>query len=116
MTKNKDSTRYYSSIQENRVAKSLGGQVSSNSGAGNFIKSDVSVKEASLSIECKTAISEKQSFSIKKEWIEKHYKEAWSCGLSNTALAFSFGDDKDYYIIDSKLMKYLVEQLINDNN
>lgn len=61
-------------------------------------------------------MQEKQSFSIKKEWIDKHYKEAWQCGLNNTALAFSFGDDKDYYIIDKNLMEFLVEKLIEENS
>ena len=59
MTKNKNSTRYYSSTQEQEVAKFLGGQVNSNSGAGLFNKGDVVVKDASLLIECKTCKTEK---------------------------------------------------------
>ena len=36
MTKNKESTRYYSSKQEQNVAKVLGGVPNSSSGSGHF--------------------------------------------------------------------------------
>ena len=36
MTKNKESTRYYSSKQEQSVAKALGGIPNSSSGSGYF--------------------------------------------------------------------------------
>lgn len=113
MTKNKESTRFASQTQENRVAKKLGGTVNTNSGAGKFNKSDVVVKSASLSIECKTCMTEKGSFSVKKDWIKKHKDEAWSNKLSNSVLAFNFfyEDKEDYYIIDDKLMHFLVEKL-----
>lgn len=71
MNKNISSTRYYSDIQENYIAKKFNGRRCSNSGAGLFDKSDVIIEDASLSIECKTCTKDKNSFSIKKEWIEK---------------------------------------------
>ena len=113
MTKNKSSTRYASETQEDRIADKLEGRVCPNSGAGRFFKSDVRVDNASLSVECKTSMTPKDSFSIKKAWIEKHYEEAFSNRLSNTAIAFSFcfDDKKDYYVIDDRLMKFLVEKL-----
>jgi len=113
VTKNKASTRFASTTQEDRVSNKFGGRVVPNSGAGLFSKSDVIIDSASLSIECKTLQKPKDSFSIKKVWIDKHYDEAFANRLCNTALAFNFNfeDTKDYYVIDDKLMKFLVEKL-----
>lgn len=113
----KDTTRYASSTQENRIAKKFNGHVIPNSGAGKFNKSDVVVKEANLSIECKTCMSEKKSFSIKKDWLKKHKEESFSNRLYNSIIAFNFfyEDKEDYYVIDDKLMKFLVEKLKEDN-
>ena len=111
-TKNKECTRYYSSRQEEAVAKLLDGYRNSSSGSGNFSKSDVIVKSASLGVECKTCLEEKASFSIKKEWLEKNKNETLSMRLDNSCLAFNFGpDQKNYFIIDEKLMRFLVEKL-----
>ncbi len=113
MTKNKSSTRFASETQESRVAEKFDGRVCANSGAGKFFKSDVRVDSASMSIECKTSMTPKDSFSIKKAWIEKHYQEAFANRLDNTAIAFSFcfDDKNDYYVIDDKLMRFLIEKL-----
>lgn len=116
MTKNKECTRYYSHSQESNVAELLDGNVCPNSGAGKFVKSDVSVKRASLSVECKTCVSDKESFSIKKDWFQKHKDEAWSNRLSNTAIAFNYGPSskENYFIINEKLMKFLVDKLAEE--
>lgn len=110
---NKESTRYFSDLQEKTVAKMLGGQQTASSGSGHFDKSDVIVRDANLSIECKTSMSEKASFSIKKDWIDKHKQEALSMRLYNQALAISFSPEakENYFLINEKLMKYLVEKL-----
>lgn len=117
MTKNKNSTRFASETQEKRVAAKLEGRVNSNSGAGRFDKSDVYLDDIDLSIECKTCLTEKESFSIKKEWLEKHKKESFQTRATNTVIAFNFfySDKHDYYIIDDKLMSFLVEKLREDN-
>ena len=114
---NKEATRHASSVQENRLANKLGGQVTSNSGAGLFNKGDVFVSDASLLVECKTCLEPKKSFSIKKEWIEKNREEAFRVRLDNHVIAFNFDyqDKKDYYVIDDKLMEFLVEKLAEDN-
>lgn len=116
MTKNENATRFYSQKQEDNVARALGGYRNTNSGAGKFNKSDVIIKDASLSIECKTVVNAKKSFSVKKEWIEKHKQEAFSNNLDNTALAISFEPEgkENYYVISEKLMKFLVEKLSED--
>ena len=105
MNKNKESTRYYSDAHEKSVCKELHAVQQSNSGAGLWRKGDCINNDASLLIECKCSMSEKTSFSIKKEWIEKNKEEAFSQRLSNSCIAFNFEPGGDnYYVINSKLM------------
>ena len=102
-------TRFYSNKQEKKVAKALGGKQQSNSGATTFNKGDVVTDD--WLIECKTATSEKQSFSIKREWLEKNKEEAFAMNKSHHALAFDFGDGGDvYYIVDEKTFKNFTQQ------
>ncbi len=106
------STRDFSSKQEQYVAKLLSGKVNANSGAGRWRKGDVQVPQASLLVECKTVTSEKSSFSIKADWINKNRDEAHANRLDNHCIAFNFGPDKpNYFVIDEKLMLFLVEKL-----
>lgn len=120
MTKNVSSTRFYSSQQEQAVAKALGAYQQTNSGAGAFAKGDVYHKRASLLIECKTATTNKDSFSIKRDWLLKVDGERKSKRLDNSCVAINFGPDapynRNYYIIDEKLMKFLVEKLEEENS
>lgn len=110
-------TREASKVQEARIAKKFDGAVTPNSGAGYFKKGDVQIQSAGLLIECKTCVKPKDSFSIKKEWLQKNKKELFASGLSNSAIAFNFcyEDKDDYYIIDDKLMSFLIEKLKEDN-
>lgn len=113
--KNVNSTRYYSDLQENLVAKVLNGLKVANSGAGKFSSGDVVIKDASLLLECKTSTAEKKSFSVKKEFLDKNKQEALSNRLMNGCLCFDFGPGTDrYYVIDEKMMKFLVEKLKED--
>lgn len=106
------STRDASSVQEHYVAKLLGGEVNPNSGAGKWRKGDVVIPEADILVECKTSMSDKSSFSIKLDWIEKNKSEAHSNRISNSCIAFNFGPDKpNYFVIDEKLMRFLIENL-----
>ena len=110
MTSNKNSTRYFSSKQEKRVAKRIGGKQTANSGATPFSKGDVNTEN--WLIECKTKTSPSQSISIKREWLEKNEEEAFAMGKMHNALCFSFGDihnDVDYYIISEKEFKRLLK-------
>ena len=117
MNKNKESTRYFSDRHEKSVCKALGATQQSNSGAGNFNKGDVIQHEASLLIECKCCMAEKQSVSIKKEWIDKNKQEAFAIRKDNSAICFNFEPDgNNYYIINEKLMKVLVEALQDEYN
>lgn len=109
MTNNKKSTRYYSGRQERRVAKVLNGKLVANSGACNFVAGDVVT--GNWLIECKTCTKEKQSFSIKHDWLIKNKEEAFEMGKEYNALAFNFGPDtQNYYVIDEYTFKELISQ------
>lgn len=113
--KNKDSTRAYSDEHEKSVCKELQAHQTPNSGGGRFTKGDVVQDDASLLIECKCSMTEKTSFSIKKEWIETARQNAFTDRLSNSCLCINFGPrSQNYYLIDGKLMKMLVEKLSED--
>lgn len=117
MTDNKESTRYYSDLHEKSVCKALGATQTPNSGATKWKKGDVVQKQASLLIECKTVMTEKQSVSVKKEWIDKNKEEAFSNRLDNNCLCINFGPGSDnYYVISEKLMKFLVQKLEEENS
>lgn len=110
------STREFSSKQEHYIAKLLGGDRTPNSGAGRFSPGDVQVPSADMLVECKTSMSEKSSFSIKADWITKNKEEAHSNRFSNSCIAFNFGPDKpNYFVIDEKLMRFLVEKLSEES-
>lgn len=102
-------TRKYSKNQEDRVAKVVGGKVNANSGATSFFKGDVRTDH--LLVECKTSTKEVKSVSIKKEWLEKLNEERFAMGKQHSVLAFDFGDGKDYFIIDKRLMSILLDTL-----
>lgn len=102
-------TRYYSNKQEKKVAKAVGGKQVVNSGATAFHKGDVSTRL--VLVECKTSIKEKQSFSIKKEWLEKNEEEAFAMGKYFSALAFDFGDGTNHYVISEELFQMLNRHL-----
>lgn len=103
-------TRFYSKRQENKVAKETGGKRTANSGATPFQKGDVLLDD--WLIECKTATTEKQSFSIKRDWLDKNREEAFAMGKMYNALCFDYGDSGDrYYVIDEKTFKEVLAML-----
>ena len=116
MSINKKSTRYYSDKQEKRTAKSLGGSVQISSGSSLFLKGDV-VLDNCL-IECKTSTTEKKSFSIKKEWLDKIDEQAFAMKKKYPILAFDFGDNENYYILNERTFKQFIDYLdeINKDN
>lgn len=117
LTKNKEATKYWSDRQENYIAKFIGGKTQPSSGSGKFKKSDVICD--SFLIECKTAMEEKETFSIKKDWLDKiriqsvmNHRPFWS-------LAFNFGarENDNYFIIDENtflMLKELYEKHYNE--
>lgn len=108
-------TRYYSSKQEHAVAKAVGGQTTSNSGATMWQKGDVLTDQ--FLIECKTKTTKSSSISIKKEWLEKNTQEAAFMGKPYSAVVFSFGpDEENHYIINHELFEILINTLNNTEN
>lgn len=105
---NKRPTRFYSNRQEKAVAKVIKGKQTANSGATEFKKGDVTTDD--WLIECKTATTEKASFSIKRDWLDKNKEEAFAMNKSYNALCFDFGDNGSrYYIIDEKTFKEVLQ-------
>lgn len=117
MTKNKESTRYYSNQHEDSIAKALGATRQSNSGAGHFKKGDLVHNGASMLIEAKTTMTEKSSVSVKKEWIDKNQKEAFLIRKQNSCVCFNFGPgSENYYVINERLMKFLIDKLEEEDS
>ena len=106
-------TRFYSKRQENKVAKAVGGKRTANSGATTFSKGDV--RTNSFLIECKTCTDARKSFTLKKEWFDKNKEEAFAMNKDYSAVAFDFGDGENYYVIDERLFKTLINYLEGDN-
>lgn len=106
-------TRFYSDRQEKHIAKVTNGKQTANSGATAFSKGDVRTDQ--FLIEAKTCMSQRQSFTIKKEWLKKNEEETFAMGRDYSALAFNFGDNENYYIINEKLFIKLVNLLRKEN-
>lgn len=108
------STRFFSKQQENSIAKTTGGKTTPNSGARPYAKGDVSTSghdENSWLFEAKTSMTAKQSFAIKKQWLETLKEEAFQAGKMNYALVFSFGPKQEnYYILSEQKFKELFEE------
>ena len=105
-------TKEFSSAQERSVAKALGGRQVAGSGASIYSLGDVSLKDARLLMECKTSVTPKESYSVKKEILKKIEKESREMRLFHSSLAFNFGPgSENYYVIDENLMRFLVQKL-----
>lgn len=101
----KSSTRAKSSQQEKRIAKAMGGKQVVGSGSTPFLKGDVVVDK--LFIEAKTKMEPSKSISVKKEWLEKAKAQALATRKEDYTVAISFGDPKEYYIVEDTLMEDL---------
>ena len=101
----KNNTRAKSSQQEKRIAKAMGGKQVIGSGSTPFLKGDVVVDQ--LFIEAKTKMEPSQQITVKKAWIDKAKEQALSTRKRDFAVAISFGDPKEYYIIEDTLMEEL---------
>lgn len=116
----KKPTRYYSSIQEKKVAKAVEGKTTSNSGATPFQKGDVISSD--WLIECKTKASDttQKSISVKKAWFDKNFEESMYMMKQYSAVVISFGlNSPNYYIIDENTfqeMKYALERMKEYDN
>ena len=101
----KNSTRAKSSQQEKRIAKAMGGKQVVGSGSTPFLKGDVIVDQ--LFIEAKTKMEPSQQITVKKAWLETAKEQALSTRKRDYAVAISFGEPKEFYIIEDTLMEEL---------
>jgi len=50
-----------------------------------------------------------QSITVKKSWIDKAKEQSLAMRKSDYAIAVSFGDPKDYYLIEDSFMEELLK-------
>ena len=111
---NKQSTRFYSNRQEKKVAKTVMGVKTPNSGATAFKKGDVTTEDFLL--ECKTVTKPQKTFTIHLEWIEKNKEEAFAMNKPYSAVVIQFEPDgENYYVIEEKLFKMLMNYIQEEN-
>lgn len=103
----KKATRDYSSEQEQRLAKVLGGKVTPNSGGTKFGGGDILTEH--FLIEAKTPTKKQSSFSIKEEWLDKMEEQGYEQGKTRQALAFQFEPGGENYFIlrDIDFLEYV---------
>lgn len=101
----KTSTRAVSSQQEKRIAKAMGGKQVIGSGSTPFLKGDVVAGK--LFIEAKTKMVPSQQITVKKAWVDKAREQSLATRKEDFAIAVSFGDPKEYYLIEDNLMEDL---------
>ncbi|KXS45386.1 MAG: hypothetical protein AWU54_403 [Candidatus Frackibacter sp. T328-2] len=101
-------------IQEERIAEKLGINEVVGSGATPFFKGD-NIGDY-IFIEAKIKMKESKSIKVKKEWLEKAKDQAESMRRNNYAVAISFGDSKDYFIVEDEFMIGLYNSLEVVNN
>lgn len=95
-------------LQEKQVAKLVDGQVQVGSGGTTHGGGDVLTD--TWFFECKTVISKKDSYSVKKSVIDKMMEQRFEQQKEYAALAFRFEPEgKDYFVIDSDTFKYMME-------
>ena len=105
----------FSAAQEKEIAKMLGGRVQCNSGGTSFGGGDVHTQ--SFFVEATLPTKPLSSFSIQKAWMEKMKEQAFEQGFFRSSLAFRFEPDgPDYFVIDSRVMRELVEYIEKENN
>lgn len=101
----RNNTRAKSSQQEKRIAKAMGGRQVIGSGSTPFLKGDVVAGK--LFIEAKTKMVPSQQITVKKSWVDKAKEQSLAMRKEDYAIAVSFGDPKEYYLIEDSLMEDL---------
>lgn len=92
--------------QEERVARLFNGKRTPQSGGGKFILGDVLAED--FLVECKTSVTVKDSYSVRRDVLNKADEQRREMGKSFYALAFSFGDEEDFFVLNKKAMEYFL--------
>lgn len=103
----RNDTRAKSSTQEKRIAKAIGGRQVVGSGSTPFLKGDVVAGK--LFIEAKTKMAPSSQITVKKGWLEKAKEQMFSTRKEEYAVAISFGDPKEYYIVEDEYFERLIK-------
>ena len=94
----------------------LGAQLVPSSGSGRFDGGDICIGDNQILVECKTVVSPKLSFSIKRDWMSKLEEQRFEQGYHESCLAFRFEPNgEDYFIVNEKFFKALIELYLEDN-
>lgn len=101
----KGTTRHASDKQEARIQKQFGGWRPPNSGAGMFKKGDNILDD--FYIDGKTSMTEVTQKTIKKAELEEARKNAFAMRRQFHALAISFGDGKDFFVLPADDMEII---------
>lgn len=110
MSANADIRKWASDKQEKEIAQFLRGRVQPASGGTAFGGGDVHTQ--SFLIEAKTCTYERNVMQIHHDWLVKLKKQAYEQRKPFSALAIRFDPDgEDFYVVDHRLMKKLVEHL-----
>ena len=110
MKANNKPTKYFSTKQEKAVAKVLKGSTVGGSGCSKFSLGDVRLDH--VLIECKTSTTDKGSYCVKKEVLNKIREESRLMGKYYSILAFNFGpNSENYYVIDEDTAKFLINKI-----
>lgn len=99
-------TKKVSIKQEERVARLFSGNRTPQSGGGKWKKGDVLSED--FLIECKTTLSVRTSYSVSRSILDKADEERREMNKPFYALAFTFGTEEDFFVVDTKAMKYLL--------
>jgi len=100
----------FSRQQEKEVAKQLNGKVVTGSGNGDFNGGDVLLEDWFL--ECKTVISEKKSYAIKRSVLDKMMEQAFEQQKDKAALLFRFEPKgEDWVVLDIDTFENLLEEI-----
>ena len=107
-TKNRNCTKFFSNAQEEKVAKLVNGKVVAGSGSPHFCAGDVITED--WLFECKCPMTERQSFSLKKEWFIKNEREKQQLLKPYSGIVFQFAPNTtNYVVIDEKTFKLMYE-------
>lgn len=92
--------------QEERVARLFNGKRTPQSGGGRFVLGDVLAED--FFVECKTSVTVKDSYSVKREILNKADEQRREMGKEFYVLAFSFGDGEDFFVLNKKAMNRFI--------
>ena len=97
----------YSRLQEEAIAKLVGGKRVAGSGNGAFNGGDVLTER--WFFECKTVTTEKDSYSVKKSVLNKLKEQTFEQRKEYGALAFRFSPEgKDYFVVDANTFEHMM--------